>query len=404
MEDLGEKMKVLLYGLGRLTGQIEKLINKEHEIVGYTDSFSALNVYNNKKFYKVDEISSIKFDYVVITVIERRTAWEIRQKLIHNYGIDEKKIIPFTVYAKNEIIENITGNIKDICGIILGNSHAYHAYLPHFLDERFINLSCPSQDIYHNYKAFQNYLKGHKNTIKKLKYVIFDLYDYNFFNCDISLTKELFNYIAVGGIIDQHNYNYNVHYEMSFEEELFKENCMISELQQEEKTSMDLLFGIYTNPLAVELMDNNVYSRWSYIKANEPLKVDNFLSDVVTKRFEKTILENIRIIEEFIRYIKRIDSDCKIIFTLIPRYITMEKTLSILIEDWKTDFENIIRELQRNWNGVYFLNYKNRIDISGNNRLYFDINHLNTMGGRCMSSILNEDIKYIEKSRTIKNG
>lgn len=46
MEDLGEKMKVLLYGLGRLTGQIEKLINKEHEIVGYTDSFSTLNVYN----------------------------------------------------------------------------------------------------------------------------------------------------------------------------------------------------------------------------------------------------------------------------------------------------------------------------------------------------------------------
>lgn len=389
-------MKILLYGLGKLTEQIEKLIKKDHVVIGYTDSFATLSFYNGKKFYKVDEISNVKFDYVIITARDRRVTWEIRQSLINKYGIENRKIIPFSVWAKNEIVENTKAN--DICGIILGNSHAYHAYLPDYLDEKFVNISCPSQDIYHNYKAFQKYLKYCGNTIKQLKYVIFDLYDYNFFNCDVSLTRELFNYIAVGGIMDKHNYDYNAHYEMSFEDELFKANYMISDLQQEEKRSMELLFGIYTNPLAAELMDNNVYNRWNYIKVNEPLKTDNFLSDVVTKRFEKTILENIGIIEEFIRHIKMIDFECKIIFTLIPRYITMEKTLSALIEDWKTDFESIIRELQINWEEVYFLNYKNRIEISGNNRLYYDINHLNTMGGRCMSSMINEDIKNIEKS------
>lgn len=388
-------MKILLYGLGKLTEQVEKLIKEDHVVIGYTDSFATLSLYKGKKFYKVDEINNIIFDYIIITIRDRRVAWEIRQSLINDYGIEDRKIIPFSVWAKNEIVENTREN--NICGIILGNSHAYHAYLPDYLDEKFVNISCPSQDIYHNYKVFQKYLKLHENTIKKLKYIIFDLYDYNFFNCDISLTKELFNYIAVGGIMDQHNYNYNLHYKISFEAELFKEKHMISDLQQEEKRSMDLLFGRYTNPLAVELMDNNVYSRWSYIKPNEPLKTDNFLSNVITKKFDKTILENIGIVEEFIRYIKTIDSECKIIFTLIPRYITMEKTLTTLTENWKIDFENIIRKLQTN-RGVYFLNYKNRIDISGNNRLYFDINHLNTIGGRCMSSILNEDIKKIEKS------
>ncbi len=326
---------------------------------------------------------------------ERRVAWEIRQNLINKYNIDSRKIIPFSVYARNEIVENV--RVNDICGIILGNSHAYHAYLPEYLDEKFINISCPSQDIYHNYRAFQKYLRHYGNTIKTLKYIVFDLYDYNFFNSDVSLTRGLFSYIAVGGVADKHNFDFNVHYNGSFEEEMFKERYMLSKLSQDETKSMDLIFGIYTNPIAVETKNNNVDNRWSNIKVDEPLATDKFLSDIVTKRFEKTIRENIQTMEEFIKQVKNINSGCRIIFTLVPRYITMEKTLSVFMKEWKLDFEDIIRGLQRNWERVYFLNYKQHIDISGNNCLFFDINHLNTTGGRCMTSILNEDIKKIER-------
>lgn len=136
------------------------------------------------------------FDYIIIAVQERKTAWEIRNSLINKYGIDKRKIIPFSIYAKSEIVENFMLDQKDMEGIILGNSHAYHGILPSYLDGQFVNLSCPSQGIYHNYKVFQKYCT---NITENLKYVVFDLYDYNIFNSDISLTKGLFDYIYWGG-------------------------------------------------------------------------------------------------------------------------------------------------------------------------------------------------------------
>jgi len=201
----------------------------------------------------------------------------------------------------------------------------------------------------------------------------------------------------MGGVKDKYNFDFNIHYDTNFEEELFKEQYMITELQQEEKRSMNLLFGVYTNPILIERINEEVKNNWKYIKVNEPLTADKFVGEIVTKRFEKTISDNIRIIEEFIKQVCNIAPECKIIFTLIPRYITMEKTLSVFMRDWKREFNNIICGLQGKY-GVYFIDYKNRTEISGNNHLFWDINHLNTMGGRCMTSILNEDIRKISES------
>ena len=94
-------MNILLYGLGKLTDQIEKIIRREHTIMGYTDSYSALQSYHNKKFYKIETINMIKFDYIIIAVQERKTSWEIRKMLIEKYRIEEKKSIPFSIYAKS---------------------------------------------------------------------------------------------------------------------------------------------------------------------------------------------------------------------------------------------------------------------------------------------------------------
>ena len=124
--------------------------------------------------------------------------------LIEKYRIEEKKIIPFSIYAKSEIVENLTVTVNEVDGIILGNSHAYCGYITDYLDGRFINLACPSQGIYHNYKVFQRYCE---KMTTDLRYIVFDLYDYNFFNSDISLTKGLFDYIYWGGIKCKGNYD-----------------------------------------------------------------------------------------------------------------------------------------------------------------------------------------------------
>lgn len=151
-------MDILLYGLGRMTEKIEKIVCRNHTIIGYSDSFASIDFYNGKKFFQPKEIKNLNYDFIIITVSERKTAWQIQQDLINNYDVEKEKIIPFAIYAKSEIVENTMTALEDIDGIILGNSHAFHGILPEYLDGNFVNLACRSQDIYYNYKAFQRYV------------------------------------------------------------------------------------------------------------------------------------------------------------------------------------------------------------------------------------------------------
>lgn len=69
----------------------------------------------------------------------------------------------------------------------------------------------------------------------------------------------------------------------------------------------------------------------------------------------REIAENIWLMEEFIEQMNRINPKCKIILTLMPRYITMEKTLSVFMKDWKEGFESVIKRLQMKYE-IHFIN------------------------------------------------
>lgn len=62
------------------------------------------------------------------------------------------------------------------------------------------------------------------------------------------------------------------------------------------------------------------------------------------------------------------------------------------MKEWQDEFMKTLNDLLTN-EYVYFINYKNVAEIKDDYHLYFDINHLNTIGGKCLSSILNEDLK-----------
>ena len=114
-------MDILLYGLGRMTDSVAKLIKEEHRIIGYMDSFSTLTNFHGKAFYQLNEIRKLDFDYIVITIQNRKSAWKVMQSLISDYGIEKRKVIPFFIYAKSEKVENIITATEETDGIILGN-------------------------------------------------------------------------------------------------------------------------------------------------------------------------------------------------------------------------------------------------------------------------------------------
>lgn len=136
---------------------------------------------------------------------------------------------------------------------------------------------------------------------------------------------------------------------------------------------------------------------YDYIEINEPLSAYLLNGSIVNNRYDSTIYENKIILENFIREIREWNPHMKIILTLIPRYITMERITEQILLSWKIEFLNIVKRFCDQYN-LYFFNYKYKKEISENHIFYADIQHMNTIGGKALSAILDEDLKKLDIS------
>lgn len=383
-------MKLLLYGIGRELDNIEARIKKGHRIIGYMDSYATIKMYRDKPFYTLSSINSLDFDYVIITIKNRRVAWDIQQLLVDNFEIPLEKVIPFWVYAKRELWKRKmeSHNLKQVRGMIFGNSHAAYGFLEEELWIPFINLAVSSQDLYYMYHVFNKSIETFGDKIKNLEYIVIDLYDYIEFNIDISMTSYYLDYMYNGGLQgDEHNYKKNKNFNNPLTEEMFKNYYVI--LEGEKQESLDHIFDNCNTEFDTE--PNN---RWYHIEADTWLPAGPIIGTVTTKRFDYTVQENLNIIVKFIEKIRSVNHKMKIVFTLLPKYITVEKATELSMGVWKEEFEQIISDICSNYQ-IHFLNYKDKKDISNNHMFYYDPRHLNTIGARAVTAILNEDLKQL---------
>lgn len=150
-----------------------------------------------------------------------------------------------------------------------------------------------------------------------------------------------------------------------------------------------MLFGHNGNCIESNLEKNC----WGHIGGDEPLPASVLLSTNVTQRYEGTIEENKSTFALMLQEIKSFKEDIKIIFTLVPRYCSMEKALKGTVDSiWKEDFMTFIQQMCREYNAA-FISYKEEKTIFQNSQLYHDVCHLNTIGGRCVTSALDEELK-----------
>lgn len=379
-------MKLILYGIGQGLELVEEKIKDEHEIIGYADSFSNLKSFRGKPFYNLKDIGKIDCDYFILTICDRKKAWEIYELLSCVYNLHKEKIIPFYAYAKCELsdIKLKTYNLEEIQGLIFGNSHAAYGFLENELTVPFMNLAIPSADIYYNYMVFHKKIACFKNKFKNLKWVIIDMFDYNIFNYDASMAAHTFDYILKGGETEAHNFKFNHNFNNSFLGELFEK----SYFPDMSKKYMHLF-----NDMNVEY-DLCPMNRWKHIEKNELIRAEELIGSLVINRFDNTIHENKILIRKFLDEIRECYPHVKIVFTLIPRYINMEKLGEIFIKEWKDEFYQEMAELCNEYK-AFFWDYKNKKEIAENSRFYYDVIHLNTTGGRALTSILNENLKNI---------
>lgn len=380
-------MKIILYGLGQGLDLVEGRVKEEHEIIGYMDSYSHISVFRGKAFYPLKNIHKLDFDYILITIQERKVALEVYRMLITQYEIPENCIIPFYVYANYEryLLKLKKCEPEKIRGLIFGNSYAECGYLEDELYISFLNLAVSSQDIYYNYKTFQSCIKKYGERLKNLSYIIIDLYDYYYFNVDTSMAKFIINYILWGGYLEEHNFIHNQHFRKSFKDEL-----------------MDAAY-IPGKGSKLHLLVNDVsvrcgvcaQNRWKHMDESELTKYVEMVRKSALNRHEMTVKENKRLLHQFIREIKNYEPSIKIIFTLIPRYIKVEQEAKLFMGSWKKEFYDLINEMCKMYDALFW-DYKNREDISSNDMFYYDIEHLNTTGARALTSIVNEDLKNLQ--------
>lgn len=384
-------MKILLYGIGRELENIERRVKKEHEIIGYTDSFAKIERYMGGVFFELKNIQKLEFDYLVITIYNREIAWKVRNMLIKDYNIPEEKIIPFWVCAKRELWDIKLGTYvsNDIKGLIFGNSHAQRGFLEKALFVPFINLAVSSQDLYYAYCVFCRSMKKYGGKLKNLEYIVIDLYDYNEFNIDSSLSSYLLNYINYGGICDEHNFKDNKNFHRTLEEEMLENHKII--INGAKQKAMMEVFGNWDADV-VHWPEN----RWDHIEKDSLLPAAPITGGVAREEYQSTVQENLNIMECFMREIRERYPNIRIVFTLIPRYITMEKVSEPFMNEWKKEFYRIITDICGRYH-AHFWDYKSRREISENYMFYSDPEHLNTVGAGAMTEILNEDLKRIRE-------
>lgn len=386
-------MKVLIYGIGSVTAMIENDLQEEHEVIGYTDSISSIDIYNGKPFYSLKELEYLKFDYIIIAV-RGMSCLKICNILQNDYMISKEKIVPYRLISESQIYKLKLDKCyeDEYKGIIVGSSMSLFGILPSFLSVPFLNLSVKSQDIYYNCKTILSIIDNYSQKVKKLEYIIMDMYDYNVFNYDISISSGYLDYLAWGGMLKEHNYRYNTCISGNLNEQLLISKAMLIEKSDKIIEMRDTLFK--SEGIIDFWSKDRPNERWSYISEKAPGNMEKFIGGIVKKRFENTNLANRSILTKTIARIKEFNPNIKIIFTLIPRFITMETVSVPFMKAWKEEFEKEMYELCKQDN-VHFFDYKGETKISGNPQYFFDVDHLNTIGAGCLTSILNEQLKQL---------
>lgn len=405
-------MKCIIYGLGSGRLTVEKYLKNDHLIIGYTDSFYTGSNFNNKKFYKVEELYKLQFDVIIIAIGDINIRKKIHSKLI-KCKISNNKILDFyDIYSLrytsklNVPLRRVDRVIRDNYeGIILGISYAATGINPNYLSKKFCNLAVPSQDLYYNLRTLEIVNEKYKKNIQNLKYAIIDMFEYTYFNFDISLSKNAINYYKWSGFRsdDSHNYNKNKNFTRTIEDEInnihsldnSNQNNLFSSLFYTEKIDITAdykITGAY----------NDLFNDFPIIKSrDQSITIDDIEefknnykhTSIQSHKYKKTIDENINIFNKILKTLFSINPKIKIYLVLLPEYKVQFDYKKNDFENIKNVFYSILNKFKNTYN-FKILDFKTYEEISSKSCYYYDLGHLNNDGAKAFTTLLDSYIDY----------
>lgn len=341
-------------------------------------------------------------DCIVVAIKEREFAYEACRLIANMTGYPSGRIIDFYACFRYAVplmtVRRVMDNPKRARygGMVLGLSHAQVGILPELLDGEFCNLAVSGQDLFYNLKTLQYCVAHYPEKIKDLKYLVIDMYNYNYLNFDTSLSRHAINYLRWGGIsLDEHNFSRNPNLPGLD----FRQEADLIE-GEHEKNVTDSQFALWRRlfPKAHE-MDGyrafanpaNAYRRTRIFNGND-YDEDMGFRGTVKSVHEKTMAENEAYLREVIELAYAINPRMKIYLILIPRYHESQMRAIKYFKDWKEMFYSFMEKMEREY-AAEFLDFKDS-ELAKDIYNYFDESHLNYFGAIKFTRMLNGRIAY----------
>ncbi|MBN1044494.1 MULTISPECIES: hypothetical protein [unclassified Clostridium] len=405
-------MKVILYGIGSGRLRAEKYKKITTNIIGYSDSFFKEKYFNGKRFYTLNDLQNVRFDFIVICIGDLKIANNIVKQLIQS-GIQPKKIVNFyeeyKVYEelyvpKRKVDRVMKYTTKPLDGIILGLSHAAYGINPNYLEKSFYNLAVDSYDLYYNLEQLEYIIYNYPDRIKNMKYLILNMHKYTYFNYDVSMSNFAVKFLKINGLEENsHNLINNTNYSQNEINTIIIKSKESKLMTKNSLGVFDSLFDTSRIDIVEDYKEIKVYENVFFdfpIRKNKLTDKDiqNYLSEplkyssIKKKKFYKTQKENKDIFRKILKTLNEINNDIKIYIVLIPMHKILEDIERIVETEWKKSFYDILYEFKEQYE-FEILDFKNNHIISENNNYYCDLQHLNYEGSIAFTKLLNS---YIE--------
>lgn len=294
------------------------------------------------------------------------------------------------------LYERIIGNCYEpLDGMVFGISHGQTGIMEELLPGNVLNFCSSSQDIYFNTKILSALSEEYYDFISNVKYVIFDLFDYTYFNYDVLLSNECLNYLAFNGFFCEKRNLDNKKNNTTAVNQLLTEQYAIHSDASAIAEFKSLFPDIQCPDIAAYQIE---YKNW-YCKETilSDSSVQQYLapdtpvfSSIQRRIFEPTIQFQVANFDHFCRLLCRINPNVKIIGLLLPKYYVVEETEKTVNQIWKPYFESIISSFQQKYANFSFYDFKGLSEISQNQNYYQDLSHLNRTGARRMTEIISE--------------
>lgn len=365
--------KIILYGVTsiELRRNIEFFLDRDWEIVGYSDTHYLEDVLDGKPFFAPEELCHREFDCVIPLSFQREVLEAMCRHLLA-HGVPRGKIVyPVVFLHRNaekcqlDLIADIQERDHREEGLIFGLSYSLRGICADLLAGRYYDCSWSSLDLYYNYQLFQ--YMAERGLLTTVRSVLL-CFPYYYFDYDMSRFLHLYengHIFAVWQLDDWHHFR-EVPGAADYVENYRMFGQRLSEFYRFRRFGFQSQ-GVYCGQDGRET-----------------------LNPIWFRRYEETFAENKALFAQFVRDLlqRRITP----VLVVPPFYLNgINETSKIAFTEKRARFYGALGDVQS------ILGSRLRVfDYSGtfaDKREYFmDITHLNSCGSEAFTRILNEQI------------